>query len=257
MTRIALLTLDSPVSVPAVAALLADPPGEVVLCLHSARAALLRRGWCHLRRSGPRLLPYLLAGYVVPGALGAGLAGVARAHGVALRRVGDVNGPAAAALLRAAHPDLLLTLHFDGILSPTTLALAPWGGINLHPSLLPRHRGPMPTIHALAEPDPCFGVSVHRLTPRIDAGPILAQVAVALPPAVTALGAARALHLAGVPLLRDAVAGLAFGAGPAATPDALPYCAAPSAALLAALANRGRRLADGADLRAALIGAPA
>ena len=101
------------------------------------------------------------------------------------------------------------------------------GGINLHPSLLPLHRGPVPTIHALAEDSPRFGVTVHRLAARIDAGAILAQRAVALPAGVTASAAARALHRAGVPLLEEALAALAAGTATERCPEPLPYCPFP------------------------------
>jgi methionyl-tRNA formyltransferase len=162
-----------------------------------------------------------------------------------------VNGPETAAALRAARPDLILSCHFDQIFAPETLALAPLGGINLHPSLLPRHRGPVPVLWAMAEPEPRFGVTVHRLAPRIDAGGILGQCAVALPPGLTASAAARALHLAGLPLLDEVLAALAAGTAREQPAPLLPYCPFPPPALLRDLAARGRRLVGLADLAAA------
>ncbi|WP_431272750.1 hypothetical protein [Dankookia sp. P2] len=109
----------------------------------------------------------------------------------------------------------------------------------------------MPTVWAQAEQHPRFGVTVHRLVPRIDAGGILGQREVALPAGTTASAAARALHLAGVPLLAEVLAALAAGTATETAPGLLPYCPFPPPALLRAVAARGRRLVDGADLRRA------
>lgn len=256
--RVALFTLEAAPSGEAVARLLQEHAARIVLIGRSAphrRAAggPIRQGWRHLRRSGPRLLPFLWANYALPG-LRPGptrLARLAAQAGIPLHAVQDVNGPETTAAIRAARPDLILSCHFDQIFTAATLALAPLGGINLHPSLLPRHRGPVPTIWALAEATPRFGVTVHRLAPRIDAGGILGQREVALPAGVTASAAARALHLAGVPLLAEVMTAIEAGTAQEADPILLPYCPFPPPALLRSMAGRGRRLVDTADLRAA------
>jgi folate-dependent phosphoribosylglycinamide formyltransferase PurN len=252
--RIVLLTLESALSAEAVAAFMAGAAGRGVVLVgrsppfRQGRIAPLR---AHLARSGPRFLPYLLANYALPhwvGRRGRGwLARAAARRGVPVLEMPEMNGAAAREALRAARPDLLLTFHCDQILAPETLALARLGGINVHPSLLPAHRGPVPTIHARAETPPRFGVTIHRTAARIDAGAILAQRAVALPERATASAAARALHLAGVPLLEEVLAALAAGGVAERIPPPLPYCPFPAPALL-----RGLRLVDAADWRAAL-----
>jgi hypothetical protein len=260
--RIALLTLPSVMSDAAALAFGAAESGRLALVGLSdpGRASAggtvgqLRR---HLARSGPRILPYLALGFGLPGRRGA-FARMAGAAGAPLVTVADVNGPAMQAALRAARADLIVTLHFDQILSAGTIALAPRGGINLHPALLPRHRGPVPAFWALAEGGEHAGVSIHRLVPRIDAGAVLAQRAVALPAGVSALEAARRLHLAGLPLLRDLVARLAAGEDPpGATPAPLPYCPFPDAAALGAARRRGVRLVAPRDLLLPFRAAPA
>ena len=258
--RIALFTLESTLSAAAVARFLRNRTAEVVLIGRSApfRHGAVREAWRHLRRSGPRLMPYLLVNYGLPQWLASArrLAGgwgeitaIAAARGIPIVEVTDVNGPAMQAELHMVQPDLIVSFHFDQIFAPTTLALARGGGINLHPSLLPRHRGPVPTIWALAEDPPVFGVTVHRLTPRIDAGAILAQAAVPLPADVTASAATRMLHMAGVPLLESTIAAIAAGTATERTMAPLPYCPFPPPTLLRELARKRRRVVDLNDLR--------
>ena len=77
--------------------------------------------------------------------------------------------------LRRYEPDLVVMGSFDQILSDETLSIPRLGWMNIHPSLLPRHRGPEPLYWALAQGDQESGITLHWTIPRIDAGPILAQ----------------------------------------------------------------------------------
>lgn len=253
--RIALFTLESLASSQAVLEFVARDPGRIVLLGHSDpfREGLLAQPRRHVSRSGAAILPYLAANFSVPGLLrrAGRLSDLCRAHAIPTFRVADVNGAASHAALLAARPDVILSFHFDQIFTAETLALAPLGGVNVHPSLLPRHRGPIPTLYALAEG--ATGVSVHVLAPRIDAGGVLAQRAVELAPGLSVGGAARALHLAAVPLIEAALAMLPASPEPAAL---LPYCPFPDAATLARLRQQGVRLVVPNDWKASLF-APA
>jgi methionyl-tRNA formyltransferase len=177
---------------------------------------------------------------------------MARAGGIALLEVEDVNGAACHAALRAARPDVILSFHFDQIFTRETLALAPLGGVNIHPSLLPRHRGPIPAFWALQEGPGATGVSIHRIAARIDAGEVLAQRAHALPPGVSASTAARLLHDAALPMISDVLRAFAAGKAEGVAPPILPYCGFPSAAEIRAARRPGVRLVRFADWRAAL-----
>jgi methionyl-tRNA formyltransferase len=75
----------------------------------------------------------------------------------------------------ALAPDLLVSFAYGRIFGPRFLSLFPLGGINLHPSLLPRHRGATPIPAAILGRDRETGLSVQRLAPEMDAGDILAQ----------------------------------------------------------------------------------
>jgi phosphoribosylglycinamide formyltransferase 1 len=77
-------------------------------------------------------------------------------------------------------PELIVLAGFMRILDPQ--ALAPWVGrmINIHPSLLPKHRGLRTHERALAAGDAMHGASVHFVTSELDGGPVIAQVAIAV-----------------------------------------------------------------------------
>ncbi len=80
-----------------------------------------------------------------------------------------------AARLRAARIDFILVACWPYLLGPQTIAAARKAALNLHPSLLPRFRGPDPLGEQLAAGDPEFGVTLHLLDADFDHGDIVAQ----------------------------------------------------------------------------------
>lgn len=80
----------------------------------------------------------------------------------------------------ALEPDLLLAFAYGKIFGPKFLALFPWGGVNVHPSLLPRHRGSSPIQQAILDRDGETGVSIQRIALEMDSGDILAVEKIAL-----------------------------------------------------------------------------
>ncbi len=75
--------------------------------------------------------------------------------------VPDMRGNDASAAVRAASPELLVSWFWTKKLPPGVLALAP--SVGIHPSLLPRHRGPDPTFWAIDSGDDTTGVTAHTL----------------------------------------------------------------------------------------------
>jgi methionyl-tRNA formyltransferase len=78
-------------------------------------------------------------------------------------------------LAAALKPDLLVSFAYGRIFGPRFLALFPLGGINIHPSLLPRYRGPTPIPQAILAGDRETGLTIQRLAPEMDSGDILVQ----------------------------------------------------------------------------------
>ncbi len=102
----------------------------------------------------------------------------ATAAGLALLAPERINDPEARDLLAALAADVFVVCDYGQILSATVLGLPRLGGINLHGSLLPRHRGAAPVQWAILSGDAMTGVSVIHMTPALDAGHVLVTRAV-------------------------------------------------------------------------------
>ena len=81
----------------------------------------------------------------------------------------------AQAELAALSPDAIVVAAYGLFLPTATLGLPPSGCLNVHPSLLPKYRGPSPVAAAILSGDAATGVTIIRLDEGMDTGPIVAQ----------------------------------------------------------------------------------
>lgn len=100
---------------------------------------------------------------------------VAARHGVATLKPTKIRTPGFLAELAALAPDLIVVVAYGRILPDAVLELPRLMPINLHASLLPRHRGAAPIEGAILAGDQESGVTVMRITSEMDAGPILLE----------------------------------------------------------------------------------
>ncbi|HEY3808377.1 MAG TPA: phosphoribosylglycinamide formyltransferase [Steroidobacteraceae bacterium] len=118
----------------------------------------------------------------------AGLA-TASAQGLATRAIGAASREqfesAAAAAIDAASADLALLAGFMRVLSADFVTLYAGRLLNIHPSLLPSHKGLHTHRRALRAGDREHGASVHFVTAELDGGPVICQVRVPVLPADT------------------------------------------------------------------------
>jgi len=96
-----------------------------------------------------------------------------------------VKGPELAKQLRSRDVDILLNVHSLHIIHRDVLAAPRLGAFNLHPGPLPRYAGLNSISWALFRGEQTHGVTVHRMEPRIDAGPIVYQSIFQLDPEET------------------------------------------------------------------------
>jgi methionyl-tRNA formyltransferase len=108
-------------------------------------------------------------------------------------------------------PDLLVVAAFGALLKKTLLTLCSYPPLNVHPSLLPRHRGPAPVNWAIINGDEDTGVSVMFLEEGMDTGPVLAQSKCPIPPGLGAVALTEQLSHDGALLLSETIARLKNG----------------------------------------------
>jgi methionyl-tRNA formyltransferase len=94
--------------------------------------------------------------------------------------------PEAMARLQSWAPELIVVAAFGQILRPEVLNLPRFGCLNVHASLLPRWRGAAPIQAAILAGDELTGVTIMRMDPGIDTGPMLLQRELAILPEDTA-----------------------------------------------------------------------
>lgn len=123
----------------------------------------------------------------------------------------NVNAPEFLDVVRKLEPDLLITAAYGQILSADLLSIPRLGGINLHGSILPAYRGASPVARAIQHGDQETGVTVIRMTPRIDAGGMISIGRTEIQPNETAGELEERLAALGAPLVVDAVEAIASG----------------------------------------------
>ena len=129
----------------------------------------------------------------------------ARAAGIPVlqpvRPVGDVF----TASLRRLEPELGIVVAYGHILRPEVLSLPPRGMINVHASLLPRHRGAAPIQQAILAGDTETGITIIQMEEGLDSGPILHRVPTLIGPDETAGSLATRLADLGAEALVEAL----------------------------------------------------
>ncbi|HSK92899.1 MAG TPA: methionyl-tRNA formyltransferase [Candidatus Angelobacter sp.] len=108
------------------------------------------------------------------------IASYAREHGIRVITPERLRSDEAREALRAFAPDGLLLVSYGQLVPRDLLELAPRPPLNVHPSLLPRHRGAAPVAGTILAGDPEGGVTLMIMTPELDAGPIVGQWSVPL-----------------------------------------------------------------------------
>lgn len=77
--------------------------------------------------------------------------------------------------IRDIRPDYIFSIYYRQILPKSLLSIAKFASINIHPSLLPHYRGPVPTAWTIENGEKYFGITIHLMDEGIDTGDILVQ----------------------------------------------------------------------------------
>ena len=94
-------------------------------------------------------------------------------NGLNIFQPDNINSPQSSEFLKKHQPDLFIVAAYGQILSPEILAIPKIMPLNIHGSLLPSFRGAAPINWAVIKGESKTGVSIIKMSPRMDAGPII------------------------------------------------------------------------------------
>ena len=135
----------------------------------------------------------------------------AEERGLEVRQPMSLRSEDALAGLASLAPEVVVVAAYGLFLPPDALGIPPLGCLNIHPSLLPRYRGPSPVVSAILNGDDETGVTIIKLDEGMDSGPILAQARVPIDERETAPDLTHRLFDLGADLLVDTLPGWASG----------------------------------------------
>ena len=135
-----------------------------------------------------------------------GLAGLAASHDVPVYRVLNINDHSLVRRIYELTADILLVACFPFKLPRTLWQLERFACWNLHPSLLPKYRGPAPVFWQLCHRESNTGVTLHEVSERLDAGSIVAQKSLSMSISTSASELEEWLAECGVDLFLEALA---------------------------------------------------
>ncbi|MFA6130707.1 MAG: methionyl-tRNA formyltransferase [Patescibacteria group bacterium] len=102
---------------------------------------------------------------------------IAKEHGLPVFEFERIKSKEALETITNLHADLFVVVAYGKIIPISLLDLPKFGAVNVHPSLLPKYRGPSPRQSAILHGDMESGVTIIKLDREMDHGPILAQFA--------------------------------------------------------------------------------
>jgi methionyl-tRNA formyltransferase len=129
----------------------------------------------------------------------------AEEHGIAVAQPEKLNDGTFEKWLKDQSPDVCVIAAYGRILKQPILDIPKHGFVNVHPSLLPKYRGPSPIRSAILNGEEVTGVSIMRLVLEMDAGDIILQEEVAIQPDENAVDLTNRLSKDGAALLAGAL----------------------------------------------------
>lgn len=125
-----------------------------------------------------------------------------------------LSSPESLELLKSISPDLIVVANFTQILKPPVIEIPRLGCINVHPSLLPKYRGPSPFYWVLKNHERKTGVTIHYIDPGIDTGDIIGQREVPIKEADTEFTLRKRSACVASQLLPEVVESIKAGSAP-------------------------------------------
>lgn len=130
---------------------------------------------------------------------------VALRLGLTIHQPATLKKPEEVERVKGLKPDLVVLAAYGRLIPPEILAIPPLACLNVHPSLLPKYRGPSPISAPILAGDEETGVTLFILDESMDTGPVLAQKSLSISPEDTGDTLSRRLAGLGAELLLETV----------------------------------------------------
>jgi methionyl-tRNA formyltransferase len=131
--------------------------------------------------------------------------------GIPVRQPATLKDTEIQRALAATSPDVIAVVAYGKILPQAVLDIPRLGCVNVHASVLPRHRGASPIAHAIWAGDADVGVTTMRMEAGLDTGPMYLKRAIPMPPAATTASLTPVLAGMGADLLVETLSKLVTG----------------------------------------------
>ncbi len=136
---------------------------------------------------------------------------MAREAGIEVVQPKTLKTPEVQSYLKDLAPRVIVVVAYGQILPQAVLDMPPLGCVNVHASLLPRHRGASPIAHAIWAGDKETGVTTMKMEAGLDTGPTYLQEKTLMPPMATTGSLTELLSEMGARLLLETLRGLEAG----------------------------------------------
>jgi methionyl-tRNA formyltransferase len=127
--------------------------------------------------------------------------------GLTVEQPESLKSEAVIARMAEYKPEVITICAYGQILPKAVLDMPPYRCVNVHYSLLPRHRGASPVVSTLLSGDEFAGVSIMLVAPRLDTGPVLARAAITISRQDNTGTLTEKLGMVGAGLLLEALSG--------------------------------------------------
>src|SRR5512137_1664923 len=128
----------------------------------------------------------------------------ASAHGVPIHQPQSFRKePQAVDVLRDLKPEVIVVAAYGLILPQAVLDVPPFGCLNVHGSILPRHRGAAPIAAAILAGDVETGITIMKMDAGLDTGPMLSMARELIRPGDTTASLGERLSFIGAQLMTD------------------------------------------------------
>lgn len=129
----------------------------------------------------------------------------AKEIGAKVYKIETIKSPDVVKKIRNINPDIMILADYREIVPENIFEIPRLGVLNIHPSILPKYRGPSPIVSAIINGDKTTGVSIIKINQGVDTGDVLAQIETKIRSRETAISLKKRLAEIGADLLAELI----------------------------------------------------